>query len=160
MESRRGRKGKGFASLLCVHWRWQHRKVVLYRQSNLAASLHEKRERDVISSLHMLPTEAEVTKTMLATLCCASLCSLFPQRHLHQDHIRTAMASLLQAYDRKWQTTSYPWSMSWESISKCVCVDSQDRPALICRILSGILCRMACWNQPCPSSSTDCHWEG
>ena len=63
--------------------------------------VYMKTERDVISSLHMLSTEAEVTKTMLATLCCASLCSLFPQRHLHQDHVRTAMSSLLQAYDRK-----------------------------------------------------------
>jgi len=45
MDSHRGRKGKGFASLPCVHWRWQHRKVVLYRQSNPAASLHENRER-------------------------------------------------------------------------------------------------------------------
>jgi len=78
MDSHRGRKGKGFASLPCVNWRWQHREVLLYRQSNLAASLHEN-ERDVISSLQMLSTEAEVTKTMLATLVSFTVQPIFPK---------------------------------------------------------------------------------
>ena len=112
--------------------------------------VYMKTERNVISSLHMLSTEAEVTKTMLATLCCASLCSLFSQRHLHQDHIRTAMASLLQAYDKvaNYLLPLELWDTSWESISKRECAD---RPAMICRILSGILCRMATTRSPMPS---------
>jgi len=44
-ESHRDRKSKGFASLTCIHWRWQHWKVLSYRQSNLAASQHEGRQR-------------------------------------------------------------------------------------------------------------------
>jgi len=45
MDSHRSRKSKGFASLPCVYWRWQYWKVLTYRQSNLAASVHEGRWR-------------------------------------------------------------------------------------------------------------------
>ncbi len=66
-------------------------------------------EGDVINSLQMLSTEAEVTDTMMATLpsfICATYC---PKKHLYQNHLQTAMASLLQAHGRKWQATSYTW---------------------------------------------------
>ena len=54
-----------------------------------------KADRDVISSLQMLSTEAEVTQTMLANLA-RFVCAV--KRHQHQYHLRTAMVSLLQTY--------------------------------------------------------------
>ena len=70
-----------------------------------------------------------------------------PQRHLHQNHLRTTMASLLQAYRRN----QLPPTL--RALRKhCEC---GDRPALLCKILIWIPCRMATtrstkasWNQP------------
>src|SRR6218665_3603458 len=63
--------------------------------------VYMKADRDVISYLLMLATEAEVIKTMLTNLASFVCAALLPQRHLRQYHLRTAMASLLQAYGRK-----------------------------------------------------------
>jgi len=63
--------------------------------------VYMKADRDAISSLQMVSTEVEVTKTMLANLASLVCAANTPERHLHQYHLQIAMASLLQAYGKK-----------------------------------------------------------
>jgi len=63
--------------------------------------VYMKADRDVISSLQMLSTEAEVTQTMLANLASFVCAAYLSKRHQHQYHLRTAMVSLLQTYGRE-----------------------------------------------------------
>jgi hypothetical protein len=49
----------------------------------------------------MLSTKADVTETMLPTLA-GFVCAAYSPKGIYiQDHLQTAMVSLLQKYDRK-----------------------------------------------------------
>ena len=67
MESHRGRKSKGFASLPCLHCADNTGRFSRIGKATWLQG-YMKAHTDVISSLQMVSTEAEVTETMLHTL--------------------------------------------------------------------------------------------
>jgi len=168
MMSHRDGKTKGFTSDPCIYWCWKTGKFSHIGKATWL-QLYMEAERDVIGSLQTLSTEAE---EMLATLA-SFICAAYSPKGIYINTIselRNAMASLLQAYGRKWQAASFNWN------SETTCPES---PHPIQSVGTGQHCSAGAsvgsspkwlpqgvrWpnetnHDKCPSSSKDHNWDG
>lgn len=98
-------RAKALASLSCIYWGWQYRKVLPHRQGNLAAGLPQSRWIYCQSSADAFGwSRCDQRNAVSPGILC--MCSLLTQGDQHQGNLSTAMASLLQTYGRKWQAPS------------------------------------------------------
>jgi len=150
MMSHRVGNRKGFTSDPCLYWRWKQWKVFSYRQSNLAVSVHEGRERCNRFSADTF-NRGRNNRHYIGHSWQLHLWSLLPQRHLHHYHLQTpncdgiSSASICQKMTSSLLPLELWDNMSWESTSS---PEFRDRPALLFRSLSWILSKMAMTRSP------------
>jgi len=132
--------------------------------------VYMKADRDVISSLHMLSTETEVTEYVGHSAWLASSVQSTPPKASTSRPSPSCDGISLQAYGRKWQATSYPWSsettcpespypsQSVGTSQHCSAGSSVGSPAEW--LPQGVRWPAETNHDRCPSSSKGHHWDG